>query len=175
MKKLITALLLSASATSAFAADQMTVSGKKVTMSDTRATLIQKFGKPESGTAQFSNWTLGNLSIYASHPSKGLSQFSVTQTGRKSGSPVITTGGKTLQLGKDTIRTATDKLKHGCFSFDEGRQGSTYSMALQPAGQKYYIILETTGDAYDVRTMAGMPITGFTFTKENPESSEGCR
>lgn len=176
MKQQIMAVLLAACTTSAFAIDHMLINGKNVTVSDTRSTLIQKFGKPESGTAQFSNWTVGNLSLYANYNQQGLVQFSVNQLNTKPSNNYINVDGKAIYLGKDTIKTATAKLKHGCFNFDEGRQGSTYTMAPKTAVKnKLNIVLETTADAYDVKTISNLPINGFSFTQESPESNRGCK
>ena len=51
--------------TSAFA-DHAVVSfaGKKVTVEDTRASLIKKLGKPESGGTNYGTWTINGLSIF---------------------------------------------------------------------------------------------------------------
>lgn len=176
MNKHIIAILLATFTTSVFAADHMIINGKTVTMNDSRSTLIQKFGKPESGTAQFSNWTVGNLSIYANYSPKGLTQFSVNQLNNAPSKHVINIEGKTITLGKDTIRTATGKFKHACFNFDEGRQGSTYTMTPKTAVKnKLNILLETTADAYDVKTISSMPINGFSFTQDAAASNQGCK
>lgn len=175
MKKLISAVLLTACTTTAFAIDHMNITGKKVTMQDNRSTLIQKFGKPESGTNQFSNWTLGNLSIYANYNQHGLVKFSVNQLNTKPSNNFINIDGKIIYLGKDTIKSSTAKLKHGCFNFDEGRQGSTYSMIPKTAVKnKHNIVLETVADAYEIKTISNMPINGFIFTQESIESNKGC-
>jgi hypothetical protein len=176
MKQHLIAVLLATFTTSVFAVDQMVINGKKVTMSDTRSTLIQKFGKPESGTPQFSNWTVGNLSLYANYNQQGLVQFSVNQLNTKPSNNYLNVDGKAIYLGKDSIRTATGKFKHACFNFDEGRQGSTYTMAPKTTVKnKLNISLKTTGDAYDVKTISNMPINGFSFTQESPESNRGCK
>lgn len=151
MKKHIITILIATFTTSLFAADHMLINGKKVTMNDTRSTLIQKFGQPESGTAQFSNWTIGNLSLYANYQKQGLAQFSVNQLSTSPSKHLINIDGKTVYLGKDTIKTATSKFTHACFNFDEGRQASTYTMTPKTAVKnKLNIVLETTGEAYDV-------------------------
>lgn len=106
MNKHIFALLLTTFTTSLFAADHMLINGKKVTMNDTRSTLIQKFGQPESGTAQFSNWTIGNLSLYANYQKQGLAQFSVNQLSTSPSKHLINIDGKTVYLGKDTIKNS---------------------------------------------------------------------
>lgn len=176
MKQHLIAILLATLTTSTFAVDYMLINGKKVTMNDTRSTLIQKFGQPESGTAQFSNWTLGNLNVYANYSPKGLVQFSINQLSPMPSKHLINIEGKPLYLGKDTIKTATSKFKHACFNFDEGRQGSTYTMAPKTTVKsKLNIVLETTGDAYDVQTISNLPINGFSFTQEAPESNKGCK
>ena len=155
MKKHIITILIATFTTSLFAADHMLINGKKVTMNDTRSTLIQKFGQPESGTAQFSNWTIGNLSLYANYQKQGLAQFSVNQLSTSPSKHLINIDGKTVYLGKDTIKTATSKFTHACFNFDEGRQGSTYTMTPKTAVKnKLNIVLETTGDAYDVKSIS---------------------
>jgi len=169
MNKHIIAILLTTFTTSVFAADHMSINGKTVTMSDTRSTLIQKFGQPESGTAQFSNWSIGNLSL-------GLAQFSVNQLNTSPSKNFINIEGKTVYLGKDTIKTATSKFKHACFNFDEGRQGSTYTMTPKTTVKnKLNIVLETTGDAYDVKTISNLPINGFSFTQDDVAANHGCK
>ena len=126
MKKHIITILIATFTTSLFAADHMLINGKKVTMNDTRSTLIQKFGQPESGTAQFSNWTIGNLSLYANYQKQGLAQFSVNQLSTSPSKHLINIDGKTVYLGKDTIKTATSKFTHACFNFDEGQIGRAH-------------------------------------------------
>ena len=176
MKKHIITILIATFTTSLFAADHMLINGKKVTMNDTRSTLIQKFGQPESGTAQFSNWTIGNLSLYANYQKQGLAQFSVNQLSISPSKHLINIDGKTVYLGKDTIKTATSKFKHACFNFDEGRQGSTYTMTPKTAVKnKLNIVLETTGDAYDVKSISNLPINGFSFTQDAVASNSGCK
>ncbi|MDH1533214.1 hypothetical protein N5I15_12750 [Acinetobacter johnsonii] len=176
MNKHIIAILLTTFTTSVFSADHMLINGKKVTMNDTRSTLIQKFGQPESGTAQFSNWTIGNLSLYANYQKQGLAQFSVNQLSTSPSKHLINIDGKAVYLGKDTIKTATSKFKHACFNFDEGRQGSTYTMTPKTAVKnKLNIVLETTGDAYDVKSISNLPINGFSFTQDAVASNSGCK
>jgi len=176
MKKHIITILIATFTTSLFAADHMLINGKKVTMNDTRSTLIQKFGQPESGTAQFSNWTIGNLSLYANYQKQGLAQFSVNQLSTSPSKHLINIDGKTVYLGKDTIKTATSKFTHACFNFDEGRQGSTYTMTPKTAVKnKLNIVLETTGDAYDVKSISNLPINGFSFTQDAVASNSGCK
>ena len=176
MKKHIITILIATFTTSLFAADHMLINGKKVTMNDTRSTLIQKFGQPESGTAQFSNWTIGNLSLYANYQKQGLAQFSVNQLSTSPSKHLINIDGKTVYLGKDTIKTATSKFTHACFNFDEGRQASTYTMTPTTAVKnKLNIVLETTGDAYDVKSISNLPINGFSFTQDAVASNSGCK
>lgn len=176
MNKHIITILLTTFTTSIFAADHMLINGKKVSMNDTRSTLIQKFGQPESGTVQFSNWTIGNLSLYANYQKQGLAQFSVNQLNTSPSKNFINIEGKTVYLGKDTIKTATSKFKHACFNFDEGRQGSTYTMTPKTAVKnKLNIVLETTGDAYDVKSISNLPINGFSFTQDAVASNSGCK
>lgn len=176
MNKHIITILITTFTTSVFAADHMLINGKKVSMNDTRSTLIQKFGQPESGTAQFSNWTIGNLSLYANYQKQGLAQFSVNQLSTSPSKHLINIDGKTVYLGKDTIKTATSKFKHACFNFDEGRQGSTYTMTPKTTVKnKLNIVLETTGDAYDIKTISNMPINGFSFSQDAVASNQGCK
>ena len=176
MNKHIITILIATFTTSLFAADHMLINGKKVTMNDTRSTLIQKFGQPESGTTQFSNWTISNLSLYANYQKQGLAQFSVNQLSTSPSKHLINIDGKTVYLGKDTIKTATSKFKHACFNFDEGRQGSTYTMTPKTAVKnKLNIVLETTGDAYDVKSISNLPINGFSFTQDAVASNSGCK
>ena len=176
MNKHIITILIATFTTSVFAADHMLINGKKVSMNDTRSTLIQKFGQPESGSAQFSNWTIGNLSIYANYRPKGLTQFSVNQLNHAPSKHLINIEGKTITLGRDTIRAAAAKFKHACFNFDEGRQGSTYTMMPKTTVKnKLNITLETTGDAYDIKTISNMPINGFSFSQDAVASNQGCK
>lgn len=176
MKKHIIAILITTCTTSSFALDQMIINGKKVTMNDTRSTLIQKFGQPESGTTQFSNWTYGNFSLYANYNQRGLVKFSANQMNNKPSKASLQIDDKVIHLGKDTIKSATTKLKHGCYNFDEGRQGSTYSMTPTPTvNKRHYVVLETGSDAFDVKTISNEPINGLIFTLEKPESNQGCK
>lgn len=176
MNKHIIAILLATCTSSTFAIDQMLINGKKVTMMDTRNTLIQKFGQPESGTNQFSNWTYGNFSLYANYNQRGLVKFSVDQVNTKPSQALIQIDGQVIYLGKDTIKSATTKLKHGCYNFYEGRQGSTYTMThTSTMNKRHYVVLETGSGVFDVKSISNEPINGFIFSIEKPESNQGCR
>jgi hypothetical protein len=40
---------------------------------------------------------------------------------------------------------------------------------------KLNITLETTGDAYDIKTISNMPINGFSFSQDAVASNQGCK
>jgi hypothetical protein len=40
---------------------------------------------------------------------------------------------------------------------------------------KLNIVLETTGDAYDVKSISNLPINGFSFTQDAVASNSGCK
>ena len=80
MKKFIVAALVTVCTTSAFANHAVvSFAGKKVTVEDTRASLIKKLGKPQYGDNSYSQWTVNGLSIYANYNQYGVNNFSVSQ------------------------------------------------------------------------------------------------
>ena len=59
MKKIVIAALFTACTTSVFAEHAVvSFAGKKVTVEDTRASLIKKLGKPQYGDNSYSQWTV---------------------------------------------------------------------------------------------------------------------
>lgn len=174
MKKIVIAVILIACATPAFA-DHAVVSfaGKKVTVEDTRASLIKKLGKPEYGDNKSSQWTINGLSIYANYSPYGLNEFNITQL--KSTPVVVSVDGKTITLGKDSIRSAVSKIKSGCYNLDEGKQGSTYSYIIHAGAEgEYQVAFETTDDDFNLKSKIKNPINGVRFSYTNIDANKGC-
>ena len=158
MKKLIIAISLTACATSAFA-DHAVISfaGKKVTVEDTRNSLIKKLGKPQYGDKDYSQWTVNGLSIYANYTQYGLNSFSVSQL--KPTPVTVNVDGKVITLGKDSLRSIAAKIKSGCYDYTDGKQGSSYSYAvLSGAEGEYQVIFNITDDDFDLKTKVKRPI-----------------
>jgi hypothetical protein len=175
MKKFIIAALLTVSSTMTFAAEQasVNVNGKKITVDDTRASLIKKLGKPASGSNAYSNWMVNGLSIYAGYNQYGVNELNIVKL---NSTPVsVTIDGKTITLGKDSIRSAAGKIKAGCYNFDEGRQGSTYSYITRAGAEgEYDIAFDTESDASDLKTIANQPINGLRIGYDGFDANKGC-
>ena len=184
MKKLLITALVAASTTSTFAIDYMQINGKKITMNDTRSTLIQKLGKPESGTSSNSRWNIENLNIYAEYNKNALADFSVWAVNNKPSGNYININGKNIYLGKDTIKTATTKLKYGCFGFNILSFKPYYSLTPRATEYKpYNITLTSIGedgivkdfdDQKGIKALANIPVSGFKFSITDPDMSQGC-
>ncbi len=179
MKKIIIAVLLTACTTSAFAEpdDFAMVAGKKVTISDTRKSLIQKFGKPKLDTATYySSWEIPNdVSINATYHSGILENFEVTRIGTKAINNYIKVGGKTIYLYKDTINNALAKVKHACFELSDGSQVSNYTMqvASHNSGNWYQTAL-TVIDAGNIKALRNSKISSFNFGYGVSPLQENC-
>lgn len=173
MKKLIIAALLSVS-TMAFADHAIvSINGKKITVEDTQSSLIKKLGKPSSGSKVYSNWTVNGLSIYAGYSPYGLNELNIVKL--NAGSVAVNLDGKTITLGKDSIRSAASKVKPGCYNYDEGRQGSIYSYITRSGAEgEYDVAFDTESDATDLKTITNQPITGLRIGYEGFDANKGC-
>ena len=160
--------------TSAFANHAVvSFAGKKVTVEDTRASLIKKFGKPSYGDNKYSQWTINGLSIYAGYSPYGLNEFNITQD--KSTPVTVNVDGKVITLGKDSIRSTASKIKSGCYNYDEGRQGSTYSYITHAGAEgEYQVAFDTTDDDFNLKTKTNRPVNGLRISYEGFETNKGC-
>ncbi len=174
MKKLIIAALLTVSSTVAFADHAIvTINGKKITVEDTQSSLIKKLGKPTSGSKAYNNWTVNGLSIYAGYSPYGLNELNIVQL--KPNSVKVTLDGKSITLGKDSIRSTSTKIKQGCYNLDEGRQGNTYSYITRAGAEgEYEVAFDTESDASDLKTITNQPITGLRIGYDGFDANKGC-
>ena len=158
MKKFIVAALVTVCTTSAFANHAVvSFAGKKVTVEDTRASLIKKLGKPQYGDNSYSQWTVNGLSIYANYNQYRVNNFSVSQL--KPTPITVNVDGKVITLGKDSLRSIAAKIKSGCYDYTDGKQGSSYSYAvLSGAEGEYQVIFNITDDDFDLKTKVKRPI-----------------
>jgi hypothetical protein len=158
MKKIVIATLFTACTTSVFAEHAVvSFAGKKVTVEDTRASLIKKLGKPQYGDNSYSQWTVNGLSIYANYNQYGVNNFSVSQL--KPTPVTVNVDGKVITLGKDSLRSTAAKIKSGCYDYTDGKQGSSYSYAvLSGAEGEYQVIFNITDDDFDLKTKVKRPI-----------------
>lgn len=174
MKKLIVAALLTVSSTMAFANHAIvTINGKKITVEDTQLSLIKKLGKPTSGSKAYSNWTVNGLSIYAGYSPYGLNELNIVKL--NAGTVAVNLDGKTITLGKDSIRSAATKVKPGCYNFDEGKAGSIYSYITRSGAEgEYDVAFDTESDASDLKTITNQPITGLRIGYDGFDANKGC-
>jgi hypothetical protein len=160
--------------TSAFA-DHAVVSfaGKKVTVEDTRASLIKKLGKPAYGDNKYSSWTINGLSIYANYSPYGLKSFGINQD--KPTPVTVNIDGKIITLGKDSLASTVSKLKHGCYGSMFGRQASTYQFAVSSGAEgEYQVIFETISDGNNEKEIRKEPITGVSLDYDEFDANGGC-
>ncbi len=185
MKKLIIAALITACTTSTFSKnadlgnapnDYAMIIGKKITISDTRKTLIQKFGTPKFNSASNSTWELpNNVLISANYDNGLLSVSEVTAIGSKSINNYMTIDGKKIYLGKDTINTAIAKIKLGCFEKLDGSQVSSYFMYsdAQGDGNYYTASISSVGEP-NINSLKKEKISSFSFGYGVDKSSAKC-
>ena len=173
MKKLIIAALLSVS-TMAFADHAIvSINGKKITVEDTQSSLIKKLGKPSSGSKVYSNWMVNGLSIYAGYSPYGLNELNIVKL--NTGSVTVNLDGKTITLGKDSIRSAASKVKPGCYNLDEGKAGSIYSYITRSGAEgEYDVAFDTESDTSNLKTITNQPITGLRIGYDGFDANKGC-
>ena len=174
MKKLIIAALLTASSTVAFADHAIvTINGKKITVEDTQSSLIKKLGKPISGSEKYSNWVINKLYIYAEYSPYGLNELNIIKLNTET--VTVNLDGKTITLGKDSIRSAASKVKPGCYNLDEGKAGSIYSYITRSGAEgEYDVAFDTESDASDLKTITNQPITGLRIGYDGFDANKGC-
>ena len=174
MKKLIITALLTAFSTVTFADHAIvTINGKKITVQDTQSSLINKLGKPISGSEKYSNWVINKLYIYAEYSPYGLNELNIIKLNTET--VTVNLDGKTITLGKDSIRSAASKVKHGCYNLDEGEVGSVYSYIIRSGAEgEYDVAFDTESDATDLKTITNQPITGLRIGYEGFNANKGC-
>ena len=174
MKKLIITALLTAFSTVAFADHAIvTINGKKITVEDTQSSLINKLGKPISGSEKYSNWVINKLYIYAEYSPYGLNELNIIKLNTET--VTVNLDGKTITLGKDSIRSAASKVKHGCYNLDEGEAGSVYSYITRAGAEgEYEVAFDTESDASDLKIITNQPITGLRIGYDGFDANKGC-
>lgn len=177
MKKLIiTSLLTSLFTTSAFAGlPSITFEGKKITVEDTRASLIKKLGKPTDGNNTYSHWEKSNYSISASYSQYGLKNFSIDQLRTTPTANLIVVGDTKLYLGQDSLKSAVAKLKHGCFDLVDTKFDSTYSFIVRDGAEgEINVGLKAEYVNNSKAASLNKPIYGVVFSYDELDASEGC-
>ena len=177
MKKLIiTSLLTSVFSASALAGmPSLTFEGKKITVEDTRASLIKKLGKPTDGNNTYSYWNKSNYSISASYDQYGLKHFSIDQLRTTPSVNIIQVNGTKFYLGKDSLKSAVAKLKQGCFNLLNTKFNSDYSFIVRD-GAEGEINVELKAEYVNQNKSASLnkPIYGVVFSYDELDSSDGC-
>lgn len=177
MKKLIiTSLSTSLFAASAFAGmPSITFEGKKITVEDTRSSLIKKLGKPTNGNSTYSYWKKSNYSISASYEQYGLRYFSIDQLRAAPTANIIQVNETKFRLGKDSLKSVVAKLKQGCFNLDDTRSNSTYSFIVRDGAEgEINVGLKAEYVNNNKATFLNQPIYGVVFSYDELHASEGC-
>ena len=131
MKKFIIAALVTVCTTSVFADfPKIIFEGKTIEPTDTRTSLIKKFGKPASGDNTYSHWDKPNFSMSASYDQYGVKEFGIAQLKSVPSNVQLKVNGQTITLGKDTINSAVKKFKYGCFDILDTKFNSNYSFSI---------------------------------------------
>ena len=167
MKKIIIAALLTACTTTAFAEpdDFAMINGKKVTINDTKKSLIQKLGKPTKDDSGYTTWTIPqNSLISVNWDGSTIANLGVTSVNPKITNNCINTAGKTLCLNKDTVNTAVAKVTRGCFDKMTIEGETTYDMFISShnEGNWYQSKISTTGKG-GIATVRNLKIDSFNF------------
>lgn len=153
----------------------VTFEGKKITVEDTRATLIKKLGKPADGTKDYSHWQKSNYAISASYDQYGLRTFEINQLRPAPGNNAIVVNGKTFYLGKDSLKTAVGKLRQGCFDVMDAKFSSTYSFIVRDGAEGEINVGLKTEYVNNSKTASlNQPIQGVVFSYDELDASEGC-
>lgn len=177
MKKLIiTSLLTSAFSASTLAGmPSFTFEGKKITVEDTRASLIKKLGKPTNGNSTYSNWDKANYSISAEYDQYGLKRFSIDQLHTTPTTNIIQVNGTKFYLGKDSLKSAVSKLKQGCFDILDTKFNSNYSFIVRDGAEgEINVGLKAEYVNQSKAASLNKPIYGIVFSYDELDANEGC-
>lgn len=177
MKKLLItsflALLFSASTIAGM--PSITFEGKKITLEDTRASLIKKLGKPKSGNNTYSYWAKPNYSISATYSNYGLESFSVDQMRTTPTTNFIQVHDTKFYLGKTTLKSVVTQLKHGCFDLLDTRFNSNYSFIVRDGAEgEINVGLKTEYTNNSKSASLNKPIHGIALSYDELDTSEGC-
>ena len=175
MKKFIIAALVTVCTTSVFADfPKIIFEGKTIEPTDTRTSLIKKFGKPASGDNTYSHWDKPNFSMSASYDQYGVKEFGIAQLKSVPSNVQLKVNGQTITLGKDTINSAVKKFKYGCFDILDTKFNSNYSFSIA-AGEEGEMNVVMDAEYTGTKSIsANKPIFGFKFNSNEPDKSQGC-
>lgn len=178
MKKLIIATLLTAvCAAPAFAEDYISIGDKKVTMTDSKASLSKKFGKPKK-EVNGDTWHQGGTTIVvAGYNEFGLTDVSVYAEKTNHAPIVMTFGDSKITLGKDSIANAVSKMQKGCFNVNIGMYGpgeNALSFSAPGWTSDYYAVVEGSGQAETVRGLKPAKVDSLRMTYEEPIDTSDC-
>ena len=82
------------------------VAGKKITITDTRKTLIQKFGKPKTDSDLYSNWEFpNNISITANYDHGALANLGASSLNSNITTNYVQVSGEKIYLNKDIVKS----------------------------------------------------------------------
>ena len=179
MKKVVASLMLSGlmltCATSVFADfPKIIFEGKTIGPTDTRTSLIKKFGKPTSGDKTYSYWDKPNFSMSASYDQYGVKEFGIAQLKSVPSNVQLKVNEQTITLGKDTINSAIKKFKYGCFDILDTKFNSNYSLSIAAGEEGEMNVVMDAEYTGKKSTSANKPIFGFKFNTNEPDKSEGC-
>lgn len=152
------------------------VAGKKITIADTRKTLIKKFGKPKADSDSYSNWEFqNNISITANYEDDALANLGVNSLNPSITSNYVLVGGEKIYLNKDTINTALSKVKNACFENMTSRGESIYEMFsdAQYGGDWYKTQFTTLGKG-NIKALRNIKISSFNFGYSVESSQKNC-
>ena len=175
MKKIIVTTLLAISTFATAGEPIITFAGKQITPQDTRATLIAKLGKPESGDASYSYWSKPNYSISASYGQQGVSKFGLSQLNNNPSTTSIKTRGITITIGKDTMKTTIHKFKEGCSDILDTQYNHMYTFRVMD-GRYHNLNVQMSSEYVKKSKAASMnrPIFSVGWDEEYSTPSEGC-
>lgn len=175
MKKLMITPLLAISTFATAGMPSLTFEGKKITVEDTRASLIKKLGKPTSGDVSYSYWEKPNYSISASYDQYGLQNFGISQLRTTPTTNIIQVNGAKIYLGKDSLKSAVAKLKKGCFDLLDTKFNSNYSFIVRDGAEGEINVGLTAEYVNNSKTASlNKPIHGIVFSYDELDESEGC-
>lgn len=175
MKKLMITPLLAISTFATAGMPSLTFEGKKITVEDTRASLIKKLGKPTSGDVSYSHWEKPNYSISASYDQYGLQNFGISQLRTTPTTNIIQVNGAKIYLGKDSLKSAVAKLKKGCFDLLDTKFNSNYSFIVRDGAEGEINVGLTAEYVNNSKTASlNKPIHGIVLSYDELDTSEGC-
>ncbi|MDN5476613.1 hypothetical protein [Acinetobacter guillouiae] len=175
MKKIMIATLLLTSTFAVASEPIITYAGKQITPRDTRSTLIAKLGKPTNGDSSYSYWEKPNYSISASYGKTGLSEFGLSQMNNKPSTTSIKVRGKNITIGKDTLKTAENKLGKGCFDLVDTQFNQAYTFyIISGVKEDLYIKFDAEYVKKSKNASMNRPVFSIKWNYEHTFPSQGC-